>query len=146
MINVQLQIKLNGNINSINKNTSYDIKELRLDPKKCVEDIGNFIKNNTININNWNTMTNKIITILKNNYPDKSSKKNKQTSEYTKEFINKQTHLNYEIFGQKEKLITTNKNILIYNVFKAWKQIKPYGNTSTDTFLKIIYLIENKIQ
>merc|ERR1712112_764396 len=84
MIIVQLQIKLKRKLNYMNNdNTPYDIKKLRSDPKKCKEDIGHFLENNDININNWNTMTSKIITILKNNYT-KTDNKTKQTSEYTK--------------------------------------------------------------
>ena len=101
---------------------------MRACPKKCKEDIGHFLDNNDININNWNSMTNKIITILKNNYTIKTIKQEK-TSEYTKDFINKQTQLNYEIFGQTKKLILNNKNILICKIFKAWKHIKFKGTT-----------------
>merc|ERR1712112_773557 len=106
MIIIQLQIKLKRNLNYINNdNAPYDIKKLRSDPKKCKKDIGHFLDNNDININNWNTMTSKIITILKNNYTKKTNNITKQTSEYTKDFINKQTQLNYGIFGQTKKLI-----------------------------------------
>ena len=110
------------------------ILELRSDAKKCKEDIGHFLDNNDININNWNTMTSKIITILKNNYTKKTNNKTKQTSEYTKDFINKQTQLNYEIFGQTKKLILNNKNILICKIFKAWKHTKSNDN-NIDNFL-----------
>ena len=87
-----------------------------------------FYKRNSINTSNWNTMTDKIITVLKNNYPNKSNDVVKKKSEYTKNLINKQTHLNYEIFGRKKKLITSNNKILIYKVFKAWKHVKQHEN------------------
>ena len=75
--------------NITNNNTIYDIKELKLNPTKCKEDIEKFIQGNNINTNNWNTVTNKIITILKSNYPNKSSDATKGGSEYTKDLINK---------------------------------------------------------
>ena len=59
-------------------------------------------------------------------------------SEYTNDLINKQTHLNYEIFGQKKKLITNNNKILIFKVFKAWEHVRLEGNNGNDTFLKDI--------
>ena len=78
MIKIQLQIKLKRNVNNITSNhTIYDIKELRINPKKRKEDIGKFIKGNNINTNNWNIITNEIITILKNNYPNKTKDKTK---------------------------------------------------------------------
>ena len=136
MLKVQLQIKLKRNFNNINNHkTLYDIKEFRSDPKKCKDDIENFINNNTININNWNAITNKIITILKNNYPNKSSNKNNKLSEYTKEIINKQTQVNYEIFGHKKKLLNNNNNLLMYKVFKAWKQTNLEGNNNNNPCL-----------
>ena len=61
-------------------------------------------------------------------------------SEYTNDLINKQTHLNYEIFGQEKKLITNNNKILIYKIFKAWKHVKMGENNSNDTFLKNIII------
>ena len=45
MIKIQLQIILKRMAkNIINNNTIYDIKELRINPKKCKKEIGNFIK------------------------------------------------------------------------------------------------------
>ena len=78
MIKIQLQNKLKRNINdNISNNAICDIKELRNNPNKCKEDIEKFINRNKINTNNWNIMTNKIITILKNNYSNKATDKAK---------------------------------------------------------------------
>ena len=46
-----------GNIT--NEQLPYNINELRSNAKKRKEDIGECIKNNPININNWNNITDK---------------------------------------------------------------------------------------
>ena len=80
-------------------------------------------------------MTHNLITILKNNYRNKSDTVENQKNEYAPALIIKQTQLNCEIFGHKKELLRINNAVLISKILKERGNINHKESSNDDTSL-----------